>query len=465
MWLKESSILLKEAGPDGNGGASTSIEDAFTGADEDDFDLTSLRGKSNDDDQSGKSEIKNQNPEDGKDENGNLINIPDEDDEIKSNESDEKKEEVKETDDQKAEKEKAKKLEEEKNELRQKEIDDISETLKKEGKSEDDINKAIEEKQQQFIDEDIDSEINPFNEFEPSEKSSGENVETTSVNYNDLAKDLEIELEEGVEIKSKEDLKDIYKKHIEKVKSTVDLSQFSPEARMVIENIQKNKNLQLTDFYRNDTIRSIDNFLSLPDDRKVKSVLAEEGKKSGYMGEELKDFVEDKYAEMTDEDISSQLKEINRNATAIKTKEFSKVIAEKNKYFEEQSKKEQEKVLEERQNLVKKIKETKTYNGFKIPENVINIMAKEIESGEFQNILDENVEEAKINAYIGIKLGKQLEAAYQKMLKKVQGDNYQKGIDTLKKMKHNIKSSQSGVSTGSRKANDLSFSSSLFEED
>jgi hypothetical protein len=159
------------------------------------------------------------------------------------------------------------------------------------------------------------------------------------------------------------------------------------------------------------------------------------------------------------------LKEINRNATSIKTKEFSKIISEKNKFFEEQAKKEQENVKKERQTLVEKIKNTKTYNGFKIPENIRNIMAKEIESGEFQNILDENVEEAKINAYIGIKLGKQLEAAYQKMLKKVQGESYQKGIDTLKKMKHNIRSSQGNLSTGSRKANDLSFSSSLFEED
>jgi len=485
MWFKKDNILLEQAGQDGgsggNGGSSDfQLEDAFS--DVDDFDISGLGGSESSDKGDGSEGSDKGDSTEGGDKGDDKGDGGEDTDETLKAEAEEKgisvdelkvqkekdsleieaKEKGVSVDDLKKEKSEAKEKSEKIESERKKTLDDLEKELKDEGKSEEEIKKAIDTKKQEFQDSDFDSEINPFNEYtSPESKSEGDKVE---INYNDLAKDIGYEIEEGVEIKSIDEFKEISKNNLEKAKQTLDLSEFPPEAKMLLENLKKNNNIQLTDFYRNDTIRSIDNFLSLPEEQKIKSVLAEEGKKAGHDKESLKDYIEDQYAEMTEDDMKKKLTVINRQATSIKTKEFGKIISEKGKYLEAQKEKVITQAKKERENLVEVMKKTTSYMNFKIPDNVLNSMVKDIESGAFQNVLDENVEQAKINAYIGLKLGKQFAASYEKMLKKAKGTSYQKGLDTLTKQKHNIKNT-GNKNLGKRKSSDLSFSSDEFSEE
>jgi hypothetical protein len=482
MWYYKNNILLKEAGEDGAGGAggseATILEDQFSDAD--DFNLSGLAGEKGSEEAGG--------GEQPKDKEGNIINIPEDQespeeiarieeeakekgitvDELKTQKSEEafsKEAEEKgiTVDELKTQKEEAQKAADEKQAERDKEIETLEEKLKKEKKSEDEIKKAVETKRQEFVDADFDDEINPFGGYKGSEQKS-EETKTVDIDYNELANEIGYEVEEGVEIKSMDEFKEISKSNLEKAKKTFDLSEYPPEAQMVLENLKKNNTLQLTDFYRNDTIRSIDNFLALDNKTKLTSVLAEDAKKEGITDkDQLSDYVADKMSEMTEDDIQDRLKIINREATSIKTKEFGKIIAEKNKFIETQNEKAKEEVQKERKTLVKTLKETTKFMGFPIPDNVITIMAKEIESGQFQDALDENVAQTKINAYIVSKLGKQFETSFAKMLKKARGESYQKGTETIIKQKHNIKSG-GGPSGNKRTSSDLSFSDDTFED-
>lgn len=474
MWYKGRNILLTQAGADGgNGGGGSEYsftpEDSFSDAD--DFDLSKLGGGKKEKDPQltqtpDKSGQINKKEKEGVDNNGKKVNIPDEEDEDHDDLEKQLELEAKEkgvsTDELKKKKEEEKNVADEKEKIVQKELDDLSKKLEKEGKSKEEIKKAIDEKKQQIAEEEFDNEINPFKSYKPTEeKPAG----TEKIDYTSLVKDAELEVEEGTEIKSKDDYIKVLKKNIEKAKQTIDLSAFPPEARMIIENLKKNNNLFLTDFYRNESIRSIDNFLSLPDDRKIKNVLAEDGKRDGRSGQDLIDYVNEKFTEMTEVDISSKVKEINRQAAALKTREYNKIINEKNKFIEEGVKKEIARAAEERQTLVAKMKDVKEFMGFPIPENTLLSMQKEIESGAFQTFLDQNVEDAKINAYIVTKLGKQFKEAYAKLLKISKSEAYKKGLETLTKQKHNIRTQSGNLQTGGRKSGDLAFADSMFEEE
>lgn len=471
MWYLKNNILMREAGADGGaGGSSFTAEDSFS--DVDDFDLSGLAGKANQDKQG--EEVENKTPvekkvtpkaeKDGLDKNGNKVNIPDDDkdEEISDDIKKEATEKNLKPEDLKKQKDAEVKAEEEKEKANEKLLTDLETKLKKEGKSKDDIEKALEEKRQEIFDTEIDNEINPFKDYVPAKEPE---KATEKIDFNSIAKEAGIELEEGVELKTKEEYVAAVKKSIDKAKQTLDLSAFPPEARMIIENLKKNNNLLLTDFYRNDVIRGIDGFLSLPEDRKIKSVLAEDGKKLGHKDQDLVDYVNEKFTEMTDIDIAAKVKEINGQASALKTKEYNKIINEKNKFLEENTKREIERVNSEKKVLIDKLKETKEFMGFPINETILNSMVKEIESGTFQNFLDENAAEAKINAYIHTKLGKQFKEAYAKLLKISKSEAYKKGLETLTKQKHNIRTAPGTYNSNKRTSKDLSFSSAMFEEE
>jgi hypothetical protein len=366
----------------------------------------------------------------------------------------EKKEKL--ANDKKLEKEKEKKDSE-----TEKVITDLEEKLKEEGKTEKEIEEAIEAKREEILEEE--NKIDPFAGFEGDKINTSSQSKTPEINFDEFITDTELSIDEGVEIKSWDDLKKTVKSNLEKAKSTVDTSNFPPEAKMLWDNLVKNNNIQLTDFYRNDTIRSVDNFLNLSDEVKVKRVLAQELKDTVNQ-ENLEDAINDSYVELTDDEKQIKIKEVNRNANSIKTKEFNKIILEKNKFIESENKRVEEQAKSERETLAKNIESMNEFMGFPITDNVKKIMAQEARNGNMQKFLDENAANAKISAYIATRLGKNFEEAYKKSITKSKTDAYAKGTETKTKQKHNISSAGRTTEKG-RKSDQMSFSSDIFQEE
>jgi hypothetical protein len=475
--LKKQFILREEASDFGGGGGGNleipeDFQTNFTDEDDDDFNLEPLRNN-----QKTREEL---DLESEASEKGITVDELREQKEKEANDLKSLEEEAKEkgitVDELKEEKEleaesektgktvdelKKEKQEEKKKKSDEDEVKALEDKLKEEGKSEEEIEKEVEKLKAEIEKRDDDFDIDPFKGYKAS-TSDDDSSKKVDVDYNKLALDLELELEEGTEIKSLDDFKEATKKTIEKAKQTIDTSQLTPEAKMLFDNFQKNKNLQVTDFYRNDVLRNLDAFANLSNEIKVKNILAEE-LKGITAPENLKDAIEDKFAEMTEEQIESKVKEINREITKRKTQEFNKIIKAKNEFFEKESEREAEVIKNQKKALVSKVQVMTEYMGFPIPKEAIYEIVKEIENDSFQKYLDKNVEEAKINAYIGTKFGKKFSESYKKILAITKTDAYKKGLEVYKQQKHNITSS--GHKTKSnRTPGDLKFSDDLFKE-
>lgn len=351
----------------------------------------------------------------------------------------------------------------EKEEKQQEESHEDSETPEeKEEAQEKDSKKETEKpidknskKEEKKVDED-----DLFSDFKlPEEKKdSGVNLD-----FKSTLSDLDISIDENEDITSKDAFINKVKQTIERSKQTLDLSKFPPEVKMIIDSFQKNPEIGLIDFYRNETIRKADSFLALSVEEKAKASLKIELRKS-VAAEDLEEMVEDKMADLSEQEIAKLAKEADRNVMQMRNKEFSKVVKQKNEWLETQAAQQNEQIKKERTVLKEKLSKMDSFFGIKLPEHAKKVMDAEIDNGTFQNYLDENVADAKILAYLGTKLGKKLEEKLKTTVVSEKNKAYKEGTDSIKKQVHNIATKSPGQSIAKRTTKSLSFDDGLFDE-
>lgn len=401
----------------------------FTDDDVDDFDMQNLgsSGADNDKSKSAKEDVNDKSDVDDK----SITDKPDDKKEIDSSKKDDDIDD-KETD-----------------------IDDKS---KKEDKSkvEDKANDVADKKD--IKDEKTEKEYNIFDDFK-SDVSLDDKVD---FNYESTVDELGIEIE-GEKPKTKKEFVELIKNTIEKSKQTLNLDEYPPEVKLILENLKTNNNLSVTDWYRNDTIRNADRFLSMSDEDKARASLRME-LKSKYSGDDLKEAIDDKIADMTAEELSKKSKDASRDVLKVRNHEYDKIIKEKGEWMKVQENKDREKVNMEQKILISKVKEMKSFMNFDIPESVTNTLIKEIETGVFQKILDQNVADSKISAYLFAKLGNKINEGIKRKIDIVKSDSYKEGTDVIKKQKHNITIKSSGQQINKGTSKDLAFDDDDFKE-
>ena len=296
-----------------------------------------------------------------------------------------------------------------------------------------------------------------FSEFKGEENLS---PKAEMFDYVSTLSDLGVELKDE-KVETREAFVNKVKSIIETSKQTLNLDDYPPEVKMVIENLKKNNNLTVTDWYRNDNIRRADSFLALSDETKAAAMLKLE-LKSEYDSEDIEEAVKDRLEDMTASEIKEKAKQASKNVLGARNKELEKIISEKNSWLETQEKKDSERVISERKILREKLASMKDFFGFPIPDSAKQIMDKEIENGTFQKFLDENVADAKILAYLGRKLGKKIDEGLKGVLAFEKAKAYKEGTDVSKKIKHNIVTKSTGIQKSTRTTNDLTFDDSLF---
>lgn len=251
---------------------------------------------------------------------------------------------------------------------------------------------------------------------------------------------------------------------LSKSRQEINLDGYSDDAKALIKHLNDNEG-DVESFFTNKNIIGLQSVLSLDAETKVRNVRFNELVESGQSKTEAKETVDKEIDEMSTREIKDEAEGIDKQASKLIQSEVKKMVGDRELKVIADKQKKEEQFLVERANLKKHITKKDNFLGLKLSEDAKKSIFRDIDSGEFDKIVDQNPEERKFSAYMLQKHG-------SKILNKFKGDLSEanraghnsatkKSVDALHKTDSGVDNKKSGHDTGRKKAESskVSFSS------
>ena len=275
---------------------------------------------------------------------------------------------------------------------------------------------------------------------------SGSSEEGGNLDFGDLAGEFEID-----EVESKEDFVSKVNEKIENAKQELKLDGYTADAQGIIKHLNENDG-KLEDFFTNDSIAQMQSVLASPADAKVLSVRTNELIASGVSAEAAQEQAGEELEDMSTREVKDQADKIDLQAKSIINEEVGNIVGDREKVITEQKQKAEDVAKTEREHLKSFVKKQSDYAGISLTDKAKENIVREIESGEFDRVANQNPAASKFNAYMFAKFGNKIVENFgkEKSEQNRRGTNAatRKQLETLHESDSGAKGSKSGKQQG-----------------
>ncbi len=299
---------------------------------------------------------------------------------------------------------------------------------------------------------------------EEYKEGDGAAGEKKSFDVKGFAADFDIETEDPVELKTKLNEK------IEGAKQDIKLDGYSADARGIIKHLNENKG-ELTDFFQNKEIASLQSIIGLPDEQKVLYVKTNEYVQAGMSKDEAIEKAETEVEEYGTREIKDIATKINTDANDLITTEINKIVGNKDEIISQQKVKANETKTKEVNALKDHINAQATFLGIKLTPKAKENIVRDLESGVFDQVANNNPASSKLAAYMIAKYGKKIVENYSTNASEQNRKGHNEAVDkqtgALHKTKESAQKTGAGKTEGQKglQKNFGTWTDDLFDED
>ena len=218
---------------------------------------------------------------------------------------------------------------------------------------------------------------------------------------------------------SEENIFDHIDQKIEQSRKTLNLEDYDPDARKVIEYFTEKKG-SLVDFYKNSELAEVEKYKAM-NDQQLWELNATNGYvKLGFTEVEAQTKVQADIETLGEKGkmIFKSFAETARlNLDKYASQVIQQTIEEKNKFIEQQNQKTVQKATEERTKMVKELKKLTSFMGVSLSDSDKAYVEKEITSGKFLEKINTNNAKSQLYAYLSNALQDKIVKTYEEILK------------------------------------------------
>ncbi len=272
-------------------------------------------------------------------------------------------------------------------------------------------------------------------------KESDSAGEKKTFDVKGFASEFDIETEDPVELKTKLNEK------IENAKQDIKLDDYSADARGIIKHLNENEG-ELTDFFQNKEIASLQSIVGLPDEQKVLYVRTNEFVQLGMSKDEAIEKAETEVEEYGTREIKDIATKINTDANKLIVTEINKIVGDKDKIISQQRVKVNETKTKEVNTLKNHINAQANFMGIELTPKAKQNIVRDLESGAFDQIANSNPASSKLAAYMVAKFGKKIVENYSATASEQNRKGHNAALDTQTDALHKSKGSAQKNGTG-----------------
>ena len=295
-----------------------------------------------------------------------------------------------------------------------------------------------------------------FSDDDDDNGGAGENQFSTLAS--DFGLELSDEEKEAKQEWSYELVKSKLESHIEQQKKKLDLEEYDPEARSVIQFFTEKKGT-FADFYKNSEIIEVERHKGMTDQELWIKNTINQYMKIGFTETEASQKAESdlsSFGERKDSVLKNFGIEMRKSLDAYQRELFQNIIDEKNKFIETQNQQKIKKAEAEKNAMVGELKKITHFMGINISEKDTKFLQKEIESGKFFEKISKNPARAQLFTYLSLMLEPKIVSIYESAIKNTGNENYDKGMIKFLSENFNAQNGSQGP-TGFKGTGDQGF--------
>lgn len=333
---------------------------------------------------------------------------------------------------------------EEKDDDKKKEDEEDKEDEENVKKSDEEGKKEEGDKEEGDKDEEEDDDEDFFDTLVDDSKSGDEDKS----DYSRIAKDLDLEYEEGEDPSDQELFQQKIQKRIDDAKQEFDLSQYDETTQSFIKFMNDGNADNITDVFADDKISQLQSAIAMNPEEKVGIVLRNELQRSGLSGDELKEKVNERIEELSTREIKDYADKIDDNAKKGIEGRLKEIVGEHQKSKQQQEDQKQEQQKEQRKNFSNFVDRQDEFMGLKLTSKFKEAMKTANEQGKIDKVVNSTDPEVQYYAYMMKNFGRQIQRQIDKRVsedaRKSYNDSQKKHLDRLHRTKDGASSKSSG---------------------
>ena len=276
--------------------------------------------------------------------------------------------------------------------------------------------------------------------FAEEPADAGDKGDEGKVSFKPIAEKLGIELENDTE----EELVKKYNEKLESAKQELKLDEYNDQARSLIKHLNDNTG-DVGKFLTNPVISEMQNLLSMEPEDKVRMIRINEIRQEDKVDEaKATEKYNEELEEMSVSDIRKMSDNIDTQAQKLRDEEIVKITGDKEAQLKEDRKKADLQVEKEVDVLKNYIKAQDEVLGLKLTEKAKAQILADLETGNFDSIVEKSPEASKFFAYMTGKHGPKIIENFSKSKSEANREGYNKATDKQTSALHNDKKSASG---------------------
>lgn len=270
-----------------------------------------------------------------------------------------------------------------------------------------------------------------------NDSESGEAV----TDYSSLSKKI------GIEASSESEFIEKYNESIENAKQEIKLDSYDPQAQKIIKHLHENGG-DLKDFFMNEKIQDASRLLNMTAEDKYREYRAIQLSNQGVSDEDIDTRIDEEItSQLSTRDILDTANKIDSKLQEVINSEITKVTAGRDEYISKQNEKIERQVAIEKESMKQYVDKIDSFMGVPVKEDIKKMMKLEIDSGKFDNIVDQNKVGSKFFAYMHSKYGDSVLKYYKNEIKNKITSTKNETTDKYHKELRNLDDSkQKGVS-------------------
>lgn len=282
------------------------------------------------------------------------------------------------------------------------------------------------------------TEKNDFDLSLEDDSSDDDNQENKEVNYLNDAKELEIELEEGVESLTRQEFFEKVKNKIESSKEQFSYQGIAEENLPIVKYFAEEGGSVAELLNDNDVVLAT-SLLNMSDKEKFLMMKKQGFVNAGLTEEEASERAEEMFDGLSEDDMARAVKKIDQDLIAFKKHAIGEVVKLKNAINAKENERIAAKAQAEQAEMIKAVNSMEKFFEMNLPADVKAKIVEKIKSGDVDKFFSQSLASAKLNAYLIAKFGKQVTELQKKIMNTKSAKSYNKGVEKFIEKNHGKK--------------------------
>lgn len=303
--------------------------------------------------------------------------------------------------------------------------DDQGQKKPEEGSDENSEEQRREDSEKILVDEDIFSDS----------KSEEENDNIQEKDFDWKSHGQELGLEEFEE-NSKEAFNAAYNKKINDSRQQLNLDEFDPFTKNLIEFVHKEKGDPM-EIFNDDQINEANVFLAKSAEEKYEIVRRNELQKLNKNEEEIVETIDSEIENMGEEVMDKFVSNVDTQIKNLRNGFIEEKLKERKEYFQEQENKKNQEVIHQQESLKNELIKIKSFMGFPLSDKLKKIISTQIDNGEFSRYMELNKEQAQLYGFLQSKYGSKALEKINEEVDMLKRGSYNSGMEKGQSSLHN----------------------------